>query len=59
MGRAYALAQILADASGGVSHQSGQCRAWADKGALRKVANNYDELARRAERIRTVQDAAE
>ena len=27
--------------------------------ALRKVANNYDELARRAERIRTVQDAAE
>jgi hypothetical protein len=27
--------------------------------SLRKVAKNYDELAKRAELIRTVQDAAE
>ncbi|UPK30924.1 hypothetical protein [Bradyrhizobium sp. 195] len=27
--------------------------------SLRKVAKTYDELARRAEQIRTVQDAAE
>ncbi|MBB4366205.1 outer membrane protein TolC [Bradyrhizobium sp. CIR48] len=29
------------------------------KDALSKVADNYDELAQRAGRIRTVQDAAE
>ncbi|MDA9427119.1 hypothetical protein [Bradyrhizobium sp. CCBAU 53380] len=28
------------------------------KDTLRKVADNYDELARRAERIRTVQELA-
>ncbi|GGI24702.1 hypothetical protein [Bradyrhizobium guangdongense] len=29
------------------------------KDTLRKVAKSYDELARRAEQIRTLQDAAE
>ena len=31
----------------------------ATKEALQKVAKNYDQLARPAEQIRTVQDAAE
>ena len=35
------------------------CEHSAAKESLRKVAKTYDELARRAEKIRTVQDAAE
>ena len=47
-------------------HRAEEFRARADncehketKETLRKIAGNYDELARRAELIRTVQDAAE
>ncbi|MCK1723326.1 hypothetical protein [Bradyrhizobium sp. 141] len=35
------------------------CEHHQTKESLRKVAKTYDELARRAEHIRTVQDAAE
>ncbi|MCJ9733284.1 hypothetical protein [Bradyrhizobium sp. PRIMUS42] len=35
------------------------CEHQHPKESLRKVAKTYDELARRAEKIRTVQDAAE
>jgi len=35
------------------------CEHSEAKESLRKVAKSYDELARRAEKIRTVQDAAE
>jgi len=35
------------------------CEHQHPKESLRKVAKTYDELVRRAEKIRTVQDAAE
>lgn len=35
------------------------CEFSETREALQKVAKNYDDLARRAEQIRTIQDAAE